>query len=121
LNKILTEKNPKIIIYPLILSGILVPGGFGTRGVEGMIAAANWARLNKKPFLGICLGFQCAVIEFCRNVLNISDASSSEFDKNTPNQVVSVLKSVLNLKIRSLFSTHLSLKRLLRCRSIIKE
>ena len=68
--------------------GILVPGGFSTRGVEGMIAAANWARVNKKPFLGICLGFQCAVIEYCRNALGLKDANSSEFDKSTPNQVI---------------------------------
>lgn len=68
--------------------GILVPGGFGTRGTEGMIAAANWARVNKRPYLGICLGFQCAVIEFARNVLNLKDATSSEFDKNTNNQVI---------------------------------
>jgi CTP synthase len=67
---------------------VLVPGGFGSRGVEGMIQAANWARLNNKAFLGICLGFQCAVIEFCRNVLNISDANSSEFSKETDNLVV---------------------------------
>jgi CTP synthase len=70
-------------------SAILVPGGFGNRGVEGMIAAANWARVNKKPFLGICLGFQCAVIEYCRNVLDLKDANSSEFNKSTSNQVVS--------------------------------
>jgi len=66
-----------------------VPGGFGTRGTEGMICAANWARTNKKPYLGICLGFQCAVIEYCRNVLGLKDANSAEFDKETPNQVVS--------------------------------
>lgn len=71
-----------------IASGILVPGGFGSRGVEGMIAAANWARLNKKPYLGICLGFQMAVIEFCRNVLKLDDATSSEFSKDSTNQVV---------------------------------
>ena len=53
-----------------------------------MIAAANWARLNKKPYLGICLGFQCAVIEYSRNVLKLKDANSAEFDKNTSNQVV---------------------------------
>jgi CTP synthase len=67
----------------------LVPGGFGNRGVEGMIAAANWARLNKKPYLGICLGMQCSVIEYCRNVLNLKDANSSEFNKTTAHQVVS--------------------------------
>jgi CTP synthase len=62
--------------------GILVPGGFGTRGTEGMIAAANWARHNRTPYLGICLGMQIAVIEFARNVVGIEkpQASSHEFD-----------------------------------------
>lgn len=73
----------------LFISAILVPGGFGTRGIEGMILAANWARVNNKPFLGICLGFQCAVIEFSRNVLHLKDATSSEFSKESKNQVVS--------------------------------
>jgi CTP synthase len=53
-----------------------------------MICAANWARINNKPYLGICLGFQCAVIEFCRNVLHLKDANSAEFSKETANQVV---------------------------------
>lgn len=56
-------------------SGILVPGGFGLRGTEGMIAAAKWAREKNIPYLGICLGFQIAVIEFCRNVLGLKGAS----------------------------------------------
>ena len=51
--------------------GVLVPGGFGERGVEGKISAAQWARMNGKPYLGVCLGLQCAVIEFARNVLNL--------------------------------------------------
>lgn len=64
-----------------------------------MIAAANWARLNKKPYLGICLGFQCAVIEFARNVLNLKDASSSEFDKNATHQVVRIFFNVYNQRL----------------------
>lgn len=60
--------------------GILVPGGFGSRGIEGMIAAAKWARENKVPYLGVCLGLQIAVIEFFRNVLGKKEASSIEFD-----------------------------------------
>ncbi|KAL8728863.1 MAG: hypothetical protein Q9166_005103 [cf. Caloplaca sp. 2 TL-2023] len=60
-------------------SGILVPGGFGQRGTEGMVAAANWARKKKTPYLGICLGMQIAVIEFCRNVCRIQGAQSAEF------------------------------------------
>ncbi|GME85172.1 unnamed protein product [Ambrosiozyma monospora] len=59
--------------------GILVPGGFGSRGIEGMISAAKWARENKVPYLGVCLGLQIAVIEFARNVLGIKGASSEEF------------------------------------------
>lgn len=67
-------------------NGILVPGGFGIRGVEGKIAAINYARTAKKPFLGVCLGFQCAVIEYARNVLGRKDATSSEFVKECTSQ-----------------------------------
>ncbi|KAG2488432.1 hypothetical protein HYH03_012939 [Edaphochlamys debaryana] len=68
--------------------GILVPGGFGHRGVEGKILAANYARVNKKPYLGICLGMQIAVIEFARNVLGLKDANSTEFVPATPHPAV---------------------------------
>ena len=68
--------------------GILVPGGFGDRGVEGKIAAAKYARENKKPYLGICLGLQVATIEFARNVLGLSGANSTEFDENTEHPTV---------------------------------
>jgi CTP synthase len=68
--------------------GILVPGGFGTRGTEGKIAAARYARENKVPFLGICLGMQLAVIEFARSVLGISDADSAEFNPATAHPAV---------------------------------
>jgi len=68
--------------------GILVPGGFGCRGFEGKCAAINWARCRKIPFLGICLGLQCAVIEFARNVLNLKDAHSTEVAPDTPHPVV---------------------------------
>ncbi|NLM39371.1 MAG: CTP synthase [Firmicutes bacterium] len=61
------------------LDGILVPGGFGSRGVEGKIKAVEYARVNKVPFLGICLGMQCAVIEFARNVVGLTDVGSSEY------------------------------------------
>lgn len=64
------------------IDGILVPGGFGSRGVEGKILAINFARTNNIPFFGICLGMQLAAIEYCRNVLGIDNASSSEFDSN---------------------------------------
>lgn len=68
--------------------GVLVPGGFGTRGTEGMIKAAHWARNNKIPFLGICLGMQIAVIEFARSVCNIPNAASIELDANTSDPVI---------------------------------
>ena len=68
--------------------GVLVPGGFGQRGTEGMIAAANWARLKPKPYLGICLGMQIAVIEYARNVCSLKGASSVELDGNAPDPVV---------------------------------
>ncbi|KAL2219697.1 CTP synthase [Thermoascus aurantiacus ATCC 26904] len=74
--------------------GILVPGGFGHRGTEGMVAAANWARTKPKPYLGICLGMQIAVIEYARNVCGITDAGSIELDANTPNPVVQYMPEI---------------------------
>ena len=68
-------------VFFLYSSGVLVPGGFGSRGVEGKICAIEWARTKSKPFLGICLGLQCAVIEFARHVLLYKDANSVEFEK----------------------------------------
>ncbi len=70
------------------LDGILVPGGFGSRGVEGKIAAIRFARESKIPFFGICLGMQCAVIEFARNVTDLKKANSQEFDLTTPDPVI---------------------------------
>jgi len=71
--------------------GILVPGGFGTRGIEGKILAIEYARTNDVPFLGICLGMQTAVIEFARNVLKYDDANSSEFDPDTAYPVIDLM------------------------------
>ena len=73
------------------VDGILVPGGFGTRGVDGKIKAIEYARTHNLPFLGICLGMQCAVIEFARDVLGLADAHSSEFDESTPNPVIDLM------------------------------
>ena len=70
---------------------ILVPGGFGERGIEGMIAAVKYAREAKIPYLGICLGMQVAVIEFCRNILGLKDAHSSEFNKKSRNPVIGLI------------------------------
>ncbi|GAA0859746.1 MULTISPECIES: CTP synthase [Clostridium] len=73
------------------VQGILVPGGFGDRGVEGKIDAIRWARENKVPFLGICLGMQCAVIEFARNVLGLEGAHSSELNPDTKYPVIDIM------------------------------
>lgn len=70
------------------IDGILVPGGFGSRGIEGMILAAKYARENNVPYLGICLGMQIAVIEYARNVLGIKDANSGEFDEQCKHKVI---------------------------------
>ncbi len=71
--------------------GILVPGGFGSRGIEGKILAAKFARENKIPFLGICLGMQLAVVEFARNVLGYSDADSTEFNAETKYPIIDIM------------------------------
>jgi CTP synthase len=73
------------------VDAILVPGGFGTRGVEGKIAAARYARENKVPYLGICLGMQVAVIDFARNIAGIDGANSSEFDMETTDPVIALI------------------------------
>jgi CTP synthase len=70
---------------------ILVPGGFGVRGVEGKIKAVNYARVNKVPYLGICLGMQVAMIEFARNVCHMDDANSTEFDAQSPYPVIGLI------------------------------
>ena len=71
--------------------GIVVPGGFGPRGVEGMIDTARYARENKIPYLGLCLGLQVMVVEYARNVMGLNGAHSSEFDQNTPYPVIDVM------------------------------
>lgn len=80
--------------------GILVPGGFGYRGIEGKIKACNFARTNKIPYLGICLGMQIAVIEFARNVCGIKDASSTEFNETCANPIIDLMadqKTITNM------------------------
>ena len=80
--------------------GIIVPGGFGSRGIEGKINAIKYARENNVPFLGICLGMQLAVIEFARNVCNIKDASSTEFDQLCKEPIIDLMtdqKSIVNM------------------------
>ena len=73
------------------MDGIIVPGGFGNRGIEGMISSIKYARENKVPFFGICLGMQVAVIEYARHVLGYSDANSGEFDPDTMHKVIDVM------------------------------
>lgn len=73
------------------INGILVPGGFGTRGVDGKVQTIEYARENKIPFLGLCLGMQCTVIEWARNIAKLERANSAEFDLDTPNPVINLL------------------------------
>ncbi|VEP14627.1 CTP synthetase [Hyella patelloides LEGE 07179] len=73
------------------VAGIVVPGGFGIRGVDGKVAGIGYARENKIPFLGLCLGMQCSVIEWARNIAHLERANSSEFDEKTPNPVINLL------------------------------
>ncbi|MDR2535817.1 MAG: CTP synthase [Treponema sp.] len=80
------------------VDGILVPGGFGQRGVEGMIKSSAWARTHKVPYFGICLGMQIMVIDWGRNVLDWEDADSTEFNKNTEHPVISLLEEQIGIK-----------------------
>jgi CTP synthase len=77
--------------------GILVPGGFGRRGIQGMIFAIEYARTHKVPFFGICLGMQCATIEYARDVLGLTGADSTEFDPQTPHRVIYKLRELLGV------------------------
>jgi CTP synthase len=77
--------------------GILVPGGFGKRGIQGMVHAIEYARSHKIPFFGICLGMQCATIEYARNVSRLSGADSTEFDPQTPHRVIYKLRELLGV------------------------
>ncbi len=79
--------------YLADLDGVLVPGGFGIRGIEGKIQAIRYARERGVPFLGLCLGLQCAVIEFARNVVGLTNAHSSEFDPVTPDPVIDLMET----------------------------
>ena len=79
------------------LDGILVAPGFGNRGIEGKIVAIQWSRENKIPFFGICLGMQCSVIEFARNVLGYETANSTEMDKHTPYPVIDIMDEQKNI------------------------
>ena len=79
------------------MDGIVIPGGFGDRGIDGMIETVKYVRENHVPFLGICLGMQMAVVEFARDVLGIEDADSEEFNKETKNQVIHIMEEQKNV------------------------
>lgn len=81
------------------VDGVIIPGGFGKRGVEGMIEGAKICRLTKKPLLGICLGLQIIIIEFFRNVVGLVNSNSTEFDEKTPNPVIDLLSTQRDIKI----------------------
>ena len=94
--EVLEKENPAIHLDGV--AGVLVPGGFGERGTEGKIRAAQYARENKVPYLGLCLGMQIATIEFARNVLGLEGANSTEFDKKSPHPVIHLLPGQRELK-----------------------
>ena len=99
--KIDSEQSPEQLSEALAaVDGVLIPGGFGPRGIEGKIFAATWAREHKVPYFGICLGMQVAMIAFARSVCGIGDANSTEFNEHTNNPVIDLMttqKAVLNL------------------------
>ena len=82
------------------VDGIIIPGGFGYRGIEGKILSSKYARENEIPFLGICLGLQCAVIDFARNVCNLKNANSTEFNNRTKNPVIDIMHTQKSVKIK---------------------
>jgi len=91
-------ERDKIEKHLALSDGILVPGGFGLRGIAGKIKAVKYARENKIPFLGICLGMQIASIEFAKNVCGLKDANSTEFDKETNDPIISLLEEQKDVK-----------------------
>ncbi len=94
----LYERQSEVIKQLKQCHGILVPGGFGVRGIEGKIRAVQYARENKIPFFGICLGMQCAVTEFARNVAGLKEANSTEFNEETPHPVIALLAEQQGVK-----------------------
>ena len=82
------------------VDGILIPGGFGDRGIEGKILSSQIAREKKIPFLGICLGLQCAIIDFSRNICNLKNANSTEFIKKVKYPVIDIMKSQKKVSLK---------------------
>ena len=93
-SELITDENAEEMLGGL--DGIIVPGGFGQRGIEGMISAAKFARENNIPYFGICLGMQIAVIEYSRHVCGLADANSGEFDENCKNKVIDFMPGQSN-------------------------
>ena len=91
----ITKENAKEVLQKY--DGIVVPGGFGSRGIEGKIQTIKYVRENNVPFLGICLGMQMAVVEYARDVLGLKDANSSELDENTQNPVIHIMEDQKNV------------------------
>ncbi len=97
-SELLEKQNTAEVLSDI--SGLLIPGGFGGRGIEGKISAVRFAREKKIPFFGICLGLQCAVIEFARNVCQLKDANSTEFDESTPYPVIDLMEEQKRIKAK---------------------
>ncbi len=93
------ESNSEEHVVELLndMDGLLIPGGFGERGIEGKITAAKFARENKIPFFGICLGLHIALIEFSRNVAGMENANSTEFDAETNYPVIDLMETQKNI------------------------
>ena len=93
----LFEKHPKKIVSLNAFDGIIVPGGFGSSGIEGKITTIQYAREHNIPFLGLCLGMQLAVVEYARNICDMKDANSREFDKKTTHPVIDFIPEQVNI------------------------
>ena len=93
-SEVIQRQGAKILLESM--DAILIPGGFGDRGIEGMIDSIEFARINNKPYLGICLGLQAAVIEYARNNLRLTDANSTEFNPDTKAPVIALIKEWMN-------------------------
>ncbi|MGC8571813.1 MAG: CTP synthase [Candidatus Micrarchaeia archaeon] len=94
------EKNKEALKMLDDCNAVLVPGGFGNRGIEGMINAIEYARTNKKPFLGICLGMQLMAVEYARNVCKLENANSSEFDENAKHKIIDLMDEQKKLTMK---------------------
>lgn len=97
-SELLEKQNAAEVLSDI--SGLLIPGGFGGRGIEGKISAVRFARENNIPFFGICLGLQCAVIEFARHVCQLRDANSTEFNESTPYPVIDLMEEQKRIKAK---------------------